>query len=157
MYRVSSSNRASSFRAERSLLVPGRDRRLVPDWTITLGMAGSANEPSLFFIEKDKSTEPNRRYRSPELQSLAFKFAGYLAYARARQQLRQFGLKNFRVLTITDGGETKMANVARTAFEVTGGVGVERFLVTSSAELSAVGPLRCGWLNAAGQATILAP
>lgn len=142
---------------ERSLLVPGRDRRLVPDWTITLGMASAATDPSLFFIEKDKSTEPNRRYRSPGLQSLAFKFSGYLAFARARQHHRQFGLKNFRVLTITDGGETKMANVARTAFEVTGGVGVERFLVTSSAELARVGPLRCAWLNAAGQATILAP
>ena len=142
---------------ELALMVPGRNRRLVPDWTITLGMADAAIDPSLFFIEKDKGSEPNRRHGSPWLQSLVFKFSGYLAYGRARRHHRQFGLKNFRVLTIVDGGETKMANVARTAFEVTGGIGVERFLVTSSAELSQLGPLRCAWLNAAGQATFLAP
>ena len=94
---------------------------------------------------------PNIRFRSPHLEHLAGKYERYLAYARAKRSLEQFGVANFRVLTVTDGGETKVRNVAETARDVCGSVGVGRFLVTSFAALEASDALNVAWLDASGK------
>jgi hypothetical protein len=137
----------------RALIVPGRDRPLYPDWSFALTPQG--REASLFFVEVDQGSEPNVRYGSHDLQSLARKYDGYLAYARAKRHVAAFGVSNFRVLTVTTGEERKIANVARTAGEVCGGVGVGRFLVTSFATLARGDVFEVPWLDAVGRAVAL--
>ena len=61
------------------------------------------------------------------------------------------------MLTVTDGGEAKMRNVAETARDVCGGVGVGRFLVTSFAALEAHDALEVPWLDAGGNEMRLGP
>jgi hypothetical protein len=70
------------------------------------------DKESLFFLEWHTGSEPNTRFLSPELEHLTGKYEGYLAYARARKSREQFGIANFRVLTVTGGGEAKMQHIA---------------------------------------------
>ena len=135
----------------RALEVPGEEKPLYPDWTFALVRSDISGEPCLFFVEADRSTMPNVRFRSPHLEHLAGKYERYLAYARAKRSLEQFGVANFRVLTVTDGGETKVHNVARAANEVCGGVGVGRFLATSFAALETHDAFTAPWLDASGR------
>jgi hypothetical protein len=135
----------------RALEVPGEGKPLYPDWTFALLRSDASSEPCLFFVEADRSTMPNIRFRSPHLEHLAGKYERYLAYARAKRSLEQFGVANFRVLTVIDGGEIKVQNVAGAANEVCGGVGVGRFLVTSFAALEASDALDAPWLDASGR------
>jgi hypothetical protein len=132
----------------RALSVPGRERPLYPDWSFTIKAQGRG--ANLFFVEVDRCTEPNVRYGFNDLQSLSRKYEGYLAYARAKRHTEQFGVSNFRVLTITTGGDEKVANVAQTAGEVCDGVGVGRFLVTNFAALAQSDPFEVSWLDASG-------
>ena len=97
------------------------------------------------------------RYTQPELQSLKSKYEGYLSYARAKRHLEQFGVANFRVLTITTGGDRNLANIAKAAGDVTGTNGANRFLVARLDELSTVGLFSCRFVNAAGQSSFLMP
>ena len=139
----------ASGRAARALEIPGRDHPLYPDWIAAVD-AGSG-EPCLFFVEVDRCTEPNTRRGSEELQSLQRKFEGYLAYARARRQREQFGIGNFRVLTITTGSETRVRNMAAAAHKASGGVGAGRFLSASFADLLVHDPLATlPWVDSGG-------
>ena len=56
----------------QSLAIPGRKRSRVPD--LTLGIQDTkAAEPSWFFIEMHRCTEPNERFAQPDLQSIKAK------------------------------------------------------------------------------------
>jgi len=140
----------ASGRSARALEVPGEEKLLYPDWVFAVARSDAAGEGSLFFLEWHTGSEPNVRYRSPELEHLAGKYEGYLAYARARRSREQFGIANFRVLTVTGGGEAKMQHIAKAAHDVCGGVGVGRFLVTSFASLETSDALDAPWLDAGG-------
>jgi hypothetical protein len=124
---------------------------LVPDWIFTITDDSGTAEPSLFFLEVDRVTEPNIRYRHHGLQSLARKYESYLAYARAKQHVEQFGTRNVRVLTVTTGGEEKMRHLAQTAHDVCQGVGAGRFLVSNFEALASESPLTLLWINGAGE------
>jgi hypothetical protein len=139
----------------RALEVPGEEKPLYPDWTFALVRGDASGEPCLFFVEADRSTMPNIRFRSPHLEHLAGKYERCLAYARAKKSREQFGVSNFRVLTVTDGGETKLRNVALAARDVCGGVGAGRFLVTSFTAHEAGDALDVPWLDASGRETRL--
>lgn len=141
----------ASGQGGRVLEVPGETKKLEPDFIGALVPSESYGEGELFFVERHMRTEPNTRYSSPFLEYLTGKFDGYLAYARAKRCREQFGLSNFRVLTVTSGGEINVANIARAAYDVCGGIGVGRFLVTSAAALEASDPLDVIWLDASGE------
>jgi len=128
----------------------GRKRARVPDLTLGIRDAHAA-EPSLFFVEMHRCTEPNERVAQPELQRLKGKFADYLAYARAKRHLEKFGVSNFRVLTVTGGGESKMENSANAAHNVCQGNGAGRFLVTTIAAFEVADPFEAVWLDASGK------
>jgi len=100
-------------------------------------------------IEVDRSTEPNVRRAQSNLSYLGEKFAAYHVYAYAGMPLLEFGTPRFRVLTAVDGGEAKMRNVARTAWETCDGTAANRFLVTSLASLREGDPFEIPWMNAA--------
>jgi hypothetical protein len=136
-------------RDARALDVPGEGKPLHPDWMFATARGDA--EPCLFFVEADRGTMPNARLASPHIEHLAGKYERYLAYARAKGSLGQFGIANFRVLTVTDGAEAKVRNVAGTARDVCGGVGAGRFLATSFAALEAHDALSAPWLDANGR------
>jgi hypothetical protein len=82
---------------------------------------------------------------------LARKYDGYLSYARAKRHVEQFGISNFRVLTVTTGKRRKTANVAETDGGVCKGVGIGRFLVTSLTTLARGDVFEVPWLDASGR------
>lgn len=133
----------------RALIVPGDERKLIPDWTFAIPQEGS--EPCLFFAEINMGSEPNSRHEASELQHLRYKYESYLSYARSKRCIEQFGVANFRVLTITAGGEQKVKNIAARARDVCKGNGVGRFLVTNFASLDRGNPFEISWLDASGR------
>jgi hypothetical protein len=135
----------------RALEVPGEEKLLYPDLIFDVVPQAAPDKESLFFLEWHTGSEPNTRYRSPELEHLTGKYEGYLAYARAKKSREQFGVSNFRVLTVTSGGEAKMQHIAKAAHEVCGGVGVGRFLVTNVAAFEAADPFDAAWLDASSK------
>jgi hypothetical protein len=140
----------ASGRRGRALEVPGEEKLLYPDWIFAVGQSDATDEECLFFLEWHTGSEPNTRFRSPELEHLTGKYERYLAYARAKKCREQFGISNFRVLTVTGGGEAKMEHIAKAANAVCDGVGVGRFLVTNVAALEGADPLEAVWLDADG-------
>jgi hypothetical protein len=139
----------------RALIVPGSERKLYPDWLFAIPK--EEREPSLFLTEINMSTEPNGRHAASELQSLEYKYDAYLRYAHSKRCMEQFGVSNFRVLTVTMGGEEKVKNVAAAAGRVCNGVGVGRFLLTNFATLASGDPFEVPWLDAGGTAVTLEP
>lgn len=135
----------------RALEVPGEGKLLYPDWIFAVARRDATGEGSLFFLEWHTGSEPNTRYRSPALEHLSGKYESYLAYARAKRSREQFGVTNFRVLTVTAGGETKMEHVVQSANGVCDGVGVGRFLVTTMAAFETADPFDAAWLDASGK------
>jgi hypothetical protein len=133
--------------ATRAISIPGRERSVFPDKILIVGREGSL--PVVLPIEVDRSTEPNVRRAQSSLSYLGEKFAAYHVYAYAGMPHLEFGTPRFRVLTAVDGGEAKMRNVARTAFETSGGTAPDRFLVTSLASLQENDPFEIEWMNAA--------
>lgn len=138
----------------KAISIPGRERSVFPDKLLIAGRAGSM--PVVLPIEVDRSTEPNVRRAQSNLSYLGEKFAAYHVYAYAGMPELEFGTPRFRVLTAVEGGEAKMRNVARTAFETSGGTAPDRFLVTSLASLRENDPFEIEWLNAAGERVRLA-
>lgn len=129
------------------------ERRIVPDLIEVIFKNEKAN---LLFVEVHRHTEPNRRFNTPELESIADKYERYLGYARTKANVRQFGVAGFRVLTVATGSDEQIDNIVSKAAEVTGGEGADRFLVTSLEQLrqgDAFGP---AWKNAAGKLVSLA-
>ena len=133
------------------------------DDTFAIGRAGK--EPALFFIEADCDSEQNKPKMQRtvagegddfdvlverEAESIGRKFDGYFSYARAERQVEQFGIKNFRVLTITTGGEKKVLNLAGAIQVATHGVEARRYLTTNFAALGAADPFAAPWLDASG-------
>lgn len=136
----------------RALIIPGEAKALEPDLIDALVPRDDSGEGDLFFVERHMGTEPNTRYSQPDLEHLTGKYEHYLAYARSKKSIEQFGIVNFRVLTVTSGGEINMHNIAKAAHDVCGGAGVGRFLVTSAAALEqADDPLEVVWLDASGK------
>jgi hypothetical protein len=148
------STEALTGSAVRSLSIPGRERFVFPDWLPVFGRENCA--PVVASVEMDRGTMPNIRRAGSDLSDLAEKYEAYQIYAHAEQHLIDFGTPRFRVLTIVDGGEAKVRNVARTAFEMCDGTAPDRFLVTSLERVVAGDPFEIEWLNAAEQAVKLA-
>jgi hypothetical protein len=137
-----------------AISIPGRAKSIFPDKLLIASRQGCM--PIVLPIEVDRSTEPNERFARPDLSYLAEKFMAYHIYAYAGMPELEFGTPRFRVLIAVDGGDLKMRNVARTAFQISGGTAPERFLVTSLAALREGDPFEIEWMNAAEQMVRLA-
>ena len=157
----------------RALDIPGRRRPLMTDDTFAIAREGK--EPALFFVEADRDTETNipgdtaseRELVASDLwgsdwygettsESLLFKFEGYFGYARAQKQVEQFGIKNFRTLTITTGSEKRVLNIAKAAYRGCHGVEVRRYLTTNFDALKLADPFDAPWFDASGSLLALA-
>ena len=131
------------------IVAPGFDTPIIPDLVHELMTFDGRR--SILCHEIDCGSMPNTRHDDSDLQSLAWKFERYLAYAKSGASERDFGTKSLRVLTIVSGGKEKKRNVAQTAKAVCDGVGVDRFLVATLEDVQKRSVLEPIWINAGGE------
>jgi hypothetical protein len=84
-----------------------------------------ANSRAPFFLELDRGTMTNKQFKD--------KIRAYLAYQKTRGLEKRFGIKNFRVLTVTVG-EKRLENLKTATEEVRGG---SRFWFSTLSQVSA--------------------
>jgi hypothetical protein len=131
----------------RWILRPERKRgevwSVVPDGMFALSFAdGTA---SYFLFEIDRGTIPIARTRFDH-RSIARKLDIYYQGWRAGRHVEQFGLKQLRVLFVTESPE-RVKNMLRTVDQVTGGRGSNFFLFIDRPTLAAGDPLDVPWTS----------
>jgi hypothetical protein len=141
------------LRAKLSHRGKAREVAAVPD--LVFGLQLSKTERRNFMVEIDRGTMPVRR-SDPERTSFESKMCVYLAAHAARQQERQFGWKNFRVLTVTtDRQRMRTMQTALRDIHVSRSAGPALFLFATFAELNATTPIDHEWLDGASRSAAL--
>ena len=108
-------------------------------------------------VEIDRGTMPITRSRF-EQTSFEKKMRAYLAAHAAKQHERQFGWKNFRVLTVTTDQERMQSmKEALRGLRVPGGRGAALFLFGTFDDLRGGDPLAHEWDDGASRAVQLTP
>ena len=125
-----------------------RDVGVVPDLVFGLDLADGSRRN--FMVEIDRGTMPIRR-SDPDQTSFARKMRVYLAAHAAKQHERQFGWKNFRVLTVTtDRNRIDTMMEALRQIRVPRSAGASLFLFSTFDDLRVTTPLMLKWLEGSG-------
>ncbi|MGC2463220.1 MAG: replication-relaxation family protein [Steroidobacteraceae bacterium] len=140
---------AFSLRAKLSHRGIVRESSVVPDLVFGLQLANG--ERRNFMVEIDRGTMPVKR-SDPEQTSFEGKMRVYLAAHASKQHERQFGWKNFRVLTITtDQQRMQSMKEASRGCRVPCSPGTELFLFSTFDDLRADDPLAHEWRTGGGR------
>jgi hypothetical protein len=143
----------ASGRARVTVAGVPRELALVPDKVFGLDDT-IARKRSYFFLEADRATMPVQR-TSPAQTSMARKFITYYHAHRAGEHTRQFGIGNFRVLTVTSSRD-RVASMIAAAREITGGAGSNQFLFADRASLQSTSDLLAlDWVSARNERVTL--
>jgi hypothetical protein len=122
-----------------------REISVVPDIVFGLGLSGGARRN--FMVEIDRGTMPIIRSRFDQT-SFEKKMHAYLAAHAAKQHERQFGWKNFRVLTITtDQQRMQSMKEALAGLRVPRSIGASLFLFGTFDECRTFDPLSHAWID----------
>jgi Replication-relaxation len=129
----------------RWIVRPERGRNeiwsVVPDGLFALSFAdGTA---SYFLLEIDRGTIPIVR-NSLDHRSIARKLATYYEGWRLGRHVEQFGVKQMRVLFVTESSE-RAHNMLSAVNKITAGRGSNFFLFADRPMLAACDPLQCEW------------
>jgi hypothetical protein len=142
-----------ALRAKLSQHGKMREVSVVPDLVFGLQLANGKRWN--FMVEIDRGTMPICR-SDPDQTSFEQKMRVYLAAHAARQQQRQFGWKNFRVLTITtDPQRMQSMKEALEGLRVLCGGGASLFLFATFDELRASNPVAHNWRDGEGRSVHL--
>jgi hypothetical protein len=126
-----------------------REFSVVPDIVFGLELPDGARRN--FMVEIDRGTMPITRSRFDQT-SFEKKMHAYLAAYAAKQHERQFGWKNFRVLTITtDRPRILSMTEALRGLRVPHSRGASLFVFSTFDDLRAGDPLSLAWIDGAGQ------
>jgi hypothetical protein len=126
-----------------------REICVVPDLVFGLELADGSRRN--FMVEIDRGTMPVRR-SDPEQTSFEGKLRVYLAAHAAKQHERQFGWKNFRVLTVTtDRHRVQTMKEALQQLRVPRSVGPSLFLFATYGDLRAADPFVNEWQDGNGR------
>lgn len=135
------------------LVKQGTEIGIAPDGIFGVEDAAGA---SFFFLEADRGTMPIVRggrakaaRGSLKQTSLFKKFVAYHETHRSKLHTQRFGIKNFRVLTVTTGGRDRVAAMVDAAAHLTGARGF--LLFTTAEELRTTNPLTLEWTNGNGE------
>jgi hypothetical protein len=124
---------------------------VIPDGLFALSFEdGTA---SYFLLEIDRGTIPIVR-NSLDHRSIARKLATYYEGWRVNRHVEQFGVKQMRVLLVTES-TARVQNMLSAVDQVTGGRGSNFFLFVDRSALSQGGPLQTQWLSGKRRATKL--
>lgn len=125
-----------------------REAKAVPD--LVFGLQLTNGKRLNFMVEIDRGMMPVRR-SDPDQTSFEKKMRIYLAAHAAKQHERQFGWKNFRVLTVTtDRQRVHSMKEALAGLRVPGGPGASLFLFSTFGDLDAADPLAPCWQDGKG-------
>jgi len=138
-----------SLRAKLAHRGAVREIGVVPD--LVFGLERATGERRNFMVEIDRGTMPISRANSAQT-SFEKKMRAYLAAHAAKQHERQFGWKNFRVLTVTIGQERMQSmKEALRGLRVPRSLGASLFLFSTFDDLRAGDPLSHAWIDGIGR------
>jgi len=100
---------------------------------------------SYFLLEIDRGTIPIVR-NSLDHRSIARKLATYYEGWRVNRHVEQFGVKQVRVLIVTESPE-RVKNMLAAIEQITGGKGSNFFLLIDKPMLAASDPLEVEWTS----------
>jgi hypothetical protein len=116
---------------------------VIPDGLFALSFADGTS--SYFLFEIDRGTIPIVR-NSLDHRSIARKLATYYEGWRANRHVDQFGVKQMRVLVVTESAE-RVSNMLSAIDQITGGKGSNFFLLVDKVTLAAGDPLQVEWTS----------
>lgn len=120
-----------------------------PDELFGLRFAG-AKQGSYFMFERDRGEMPIARHKSKEQTYYAKKMLTYYEANRAGEHVRELGVPNFRVATVTTTTE-RVKQMVETQKEMTNGHGSNVFLFIDDASLLNSNPLDALWTTGKGK------
>lgn len=123
---------------------------VIPDKVFGLHFldAPEGQNRAYFFLEADRGTMPVER-RTFDRTSFYRKLIAYHETWRQQIHTQHFGIKSFRVLTVTSSAE-RVRNIAASARKATDGKAPRLFLFTDQASLVSDNPLALAWRDAGG-------
>ncbi len=144
------SQRDRRIRLYANVRVDGEHKLLSvdPDETFGLHLADAQKE-SFFFLEQDRGEMPVHRRKNKEQTYYAKKMLTYYEANRAGEHEREFGLPNFRVLTVTTTKD-RVSQMVEAQKEFTNGRGSNLFLFIDHEALRGGSPLDVDWTNGKG-------
>ena len=110
----------------------------------------ASEDESYFMFERDRGEMPVERHSRKDQTYFAKKMLIYYEANRAGEHLREFGIPNFRVATVTTTQERVEAMIAAQR-EITGGRGSNMFLFIDDVSLAETNPLEALWLTGKGE------
>jgi hypothetical protein len=120
-----------------------------PDELFGLRIAGQKQE-NYFMFECDRGEMPVHRRKNKEQTYYAKKMLTYYQANRGGEHVRELGIPNFRVLTVTTTAE-RVKQMIEAQKEMTDGRGSNMFLFTDQTSLSASNPLDALWSTGKGR------
>jgi hypothetical protein len=116
---------------------------VVPDGMFALSFAD--NSAAYFLFEIDRGTIPIHR-SAFDHRSIARKLTTYYEGWRANRHVEQFGVKQLRVLFVTESPE-RVRNMLRAVDQITDGKGSNFFLFVDRQPLAGGNPLDVEWVS----------
>jgi hypothetical protein len=107
-------------------------------------------EESYFLFERDRGEMPVHRRKSKDQTYYAKKMLIYYEANGVGQHIRELGIPNFRVATVTTTSQ-RVEQMIEAQIEVTNGRGSNMFVFIDEATLSGSNPLDAVWLTGKGE------
>jgi len=120
-----------------------------PDEMLALRIAGG-KQPSYFMFERDRGEMPVHRRKSKDQTYYAKKLLTYYEANRVGEHVRELGVPNFRVATVTTTPE-RVEQMIEAQKEITDGRGSNMFLFIDDASLLKSNPLDATWMTGKGK------
>jgi hypothetical protein len=120
-----------------------------PDELFGLHFSG-AKQSSYFMFERDRGEMPVHRRKSKDQTYYAKKLLTYYEANRVGEHIRELGIPNFRVATVTTTPD-RVEQMIEAQREMTGGRGSNLFLFIDDASLLNSNPLEARWLTGKGK------
>jgi Replication-relaxation len=145
------SQRDRRIRLYANVRIDGEHKLLSVDPDEAFGLhLTDAQKESFFFLERDRGQMPVHRRKNKEQSYFAKKMQTYYEANRAGEHEREFGLPNFRVLTVTTTKE-RVADMVVAQKEIVGERGSNLFLFIDDESLRDNNPLEANWVTGKGK------
>lgn len=138
------------------LVVPGLDNKLGVSSVVADGLFGLVfpdETAAYFLLEMDRGSMPVARSRFDQT-SIKRKLAVYWEAWRQGRHADHFGIKQVRVLTVTDSAE-RADRMVQLVYELTGGRGSNFFMFAEQARFYGRSPLEVWWTTGKGELVCL--
>jgi hypothetical protein len=134
------------------LAVPGLDKKLGVSSVVADGLFGLLfpdDTAAYFLLEMDRGSMPVARARFDQT-SIKRKLAVYWEAWKQGRHAEHFGIKQVRVLTVTDSAE-RADRMVQLVYDLTGGRGSNFFLFAEQARFFGRSPLDVWWTTGKGE------